>query len=140
MKYDTRIRKLIHTTLLLKKIPFGKTGILSASIEIHGLLTSCISSTEMYASVGRPRSLGFTSIMTNTWWNEREIRYMKELLNIRKNMARTKCSQNTCTSSRGTKQSSYLPNWYSTAWWAHWWQCHSYVIWVLCGTIQLFFL
>lgn len=39
---------------------------------IHSQLTSCISSTEMYASVGRPRSLGFTSIMTNTCRNNRK--------------------------------------------------------------------
>lgn len=33
-----------------------------------------------------------------------------------------------------------IPSWYSTAWWVHWLLCHSYVVWVLCGTIQLFFL
>lgn len=33
-----------------------------------------------------------------------------------------------------------LPSWYNTAWWAHWWQCHFYGAWVLCGTTQLSFL
>lgn len=41
-------------------------------------LTSCISSTEMYASVGRPRSLGFTSMMTNTWLKKKTSHLLKD--------------------------------------------------------------
>lgn len=64
--------------------------------------------TLLYAGL---RSLGFTSMMINTWKCRRNV-YVRmnksELMSINMQI------------NKREKQISYIPGWYSTAWWAHW--------------------